>query len=94
MPNKRPTFEHACAKYVHRYTMEHVPAWASKPLPNGKYAPPQYRTDGEWFANTVFPGEPDHEGPRSFCNSRNASWPLGMKDGKPVLLDHPFNPGG
>jgi hypothetical protein len=30
----RPTFERACAQYVHRFTMEHVPQWA-----RGKGAP-------------------------------------------------------
>lgn len=52
------TFEQAKAQYVHRYTMEHVPAWAREINPgNGKYYAPGYSTDLEWYENTEFKGE-------------------------------------
>lgn len=73
----RPTLAVAKSLYVHRFTMEHVPRWASEPLPNGKHYAPQYRSDAEWYENTAFPGEPDHHGSRDHCNSRNQTWPLG-----------------
>lgn len=78
MKRKRPTFEHACAVYVHRYTMEHKPDWARKPRPDGKQYQPQYRTDREWYDNTSFPGEIGHIGRITECYSRNATWPLGQ----------------
>jgi hypothetical protein len=85
----RPTFQQACAKYVHRYTMEHVPAWARKPLDRsqlvvnkpadeGDYYAPQFRSDLEWYENTLFPGEPGHIGRRTHCYTTGQTWPLGQ----------------
>ena len=74
------TFEQAKAAYVHRFTMEHVPGWASLPTSNGKFYAPQYRTDREWYDNTKFPSH-NFAG---YCDSRNQSWPLGR------WLDKPF----
>jgi hypothetical protein len=73
------SFEEAKQLYVHRYTMEHVPNWAKgNPCPNGKYYAPQYRSDKEWYDNTLFPGE-GHISKRSeHCESSNQSWPLGQ----------------
>jgi len=76
------SFEQAKAAYVHRFTTEHVPAWARVPPPDkslGFYAP-QYRTDREWYDNTEFPTR----NTRRFCSSSNQSWPLGR------WLDKPF----
>lgn len=76
--------EQAKARYIHRYTMEHVPQWAQKQAPNGKFYAPQYRSDAEWFANTLFP--PNHPlGSRvTDCYSTGCTWPLGM------WLDQPY----
>ena len=79
------TFAQAKAAYVHRFTMEHIPQWALQPMPNGRFYAPQYRTDAEWFANTLFP--PNNPFARSrrdtHCYSSNQSWPLGKFLTKP-----------
>jgi hypothetical protein len=78
------TFEEAKRVYVHRFTMEHVPARARKPHLD-RYPAPQYRTDAERFANTEFP--PDNPLSKRDCHSSNPSWPLGQ------WLDAPFTQG-
>lgn len=81
----RPSFAQACATYVHRYTLEHVPFWASLPCAgNGLYYAPQYRTDREWYDRTVFPGERDIPAKEKWCRSTHQTWPLGQ------WLDAPF----
>ena len=72
----RPTFEAAKRSFVHRYTMEHKPRWANQPAPNGKRYAPQYRSDAEWYANTLFPGE-SPLADKNHCYSTGATWPLG-----------------
>jgi hypothetical protein len=70
--------------------MEHVPAW-SQVSPKGingdpdrpGYYAPQYRSDKEWYDNTLFSGETGHPGPRGFCFTSNPSWPLGHWLDKP-----------
>lgn len=79
----RPSYHEAQARYQNRYTMDHVPNWAKVQAPNGLYYAPQYRTDQEWFRNTVFYGEPEHYGRRSDCNSSGQTWPLGQWLEKP-----------
>lgn len=79
----RMSFDRACASFVHRYTMEHKPAWASKPCSDGKFYAPQYATDREWYDNTTFPGEPGHLGD-DHAYSTGQTWPLG------IFLDAPF----
>lgn len=87
MPS-RPSFQAACARYAHRYTMEHVPNWAQLPRPDGTYYAPQYASDREWYHKTRFPGEPEcPETYRSpFCYSTGQSYPLGRS------LDAPYQP--
>jgi hypothetical protein len=34
---RKISFERATAQYVHRFTMDHVPEWSRKPMPNGKH---------------------------------------------------------
>jgi len=85
------SFEKACALFVNRYTMEHVPSWARQKTQEGKFYAPQYRSDREWYDNTVFPGDirTDFTAPpkgASYCESRNQTWPLGM------WLDAPYRP--
>lgn len=70
------TLAQAQARYVHRYTMEHIPAWSRKHCA-GKFYAPQFRSDAEWYANTVFPGEPGHFGKRDECNTSGQTWPCG-----------------
>lgn len=45
----------ALARYVHRFTAEHVPAWARQPRPDGTPYPVQFASDADWLANTDFP---------------------------------------
>jgi len=83
MERKLP-FVRACALYVHRYTMDHVPAWSRTTAPNGRHYAPQFRSDREWYEHTRFHGEPGHFGRRSDCYTTGQTWPLGQ------WLDAPF----
>lgn len=40
--------------FVHRYTKENIPAWAKQKRRNGKLYRPQFTTDAEWLAHTMF----------------------------------------
>jgi hypothetical protein len=83
--NRKMSFDEACRRYVHRFTMEHVPAWTRKPRPDGTYYAPHYRSDAEWYERTAFPGEPGNPGfPRNSCFSTDQTWPVGQS------LDRPF----
>ena len=80
--------EEAKRKYVHRYTMEHIPEWArQRPCDSGgtetRYYAPQFRTDREWFENSLFP--PNNPlGPRyTECYTTGETWPLGQWLDKP-----------
>ena len=83
MAKTRPTLAEACRMYPHRYTMEHIPEWAKKPCINtitgevSFYYAPQFRTDKEWYENTLFPGEMGEEGHELYCYTLTATWPLG-----------------
>lgn len=84
----RPAFEEACARFVHRFTMEHVPAWSqSRPCDHGgtetRYYAPQFRSDREWYEATRFHGEDGHYGKRDECTTSGQTWPLGMWLDKP-----------
>jgi len=80
----RPSFEHACRCYVHRYTMEHVPRWASAKAPAGQFYAPHFATDREWYDNSLFPGEDAFKAifigntAERHCYTRNQTWPLGQ----------------
>lgn len=85
--SRKLPFAKAKAQYVHRFTMEHVPAWAAKPIYHGDrkcnlYYAPQYRTDKEWYENTTFFGE-NALADKDYCYSSNQSWPLGQWLEKP-----------
>ncbi len=86
---ERPTMtlEQAKREYVNRYTCDHVPNWATKPAPNGKYYAPQYKSDEEWFALTVFPPHTPDWCRKTDCYSSNQTWPLGN------WLDKPYRTG-
>ena len=82
------SFAEAKSMYVHRFTKEHVPAWASKtPADSGgtstQHYAPQYTTDREWYDNTKFPGEGHIHHRADHCESSNPSWPLGQWLDKP-----------
>lgn len=82
----RPTFEKACAMYVHRFTMEHIPTWATRATSGGWYYAPQFSNDREWYDATMFPGEPGFPLPRTrevYCYTANQTWPLGQWLKKP-----------
>lgn len=44
----------ALRRWVHRFTKDHVPAWARDPMPDGRPYPVQFASDADWLANTVF----------------------------------------
>lgn len=86
------SFGEACAKFVHRFTMDHVPAWAKVPPAahsgtETRFYAPQYRSDREWFERTRFHGEPGHLGKPHECTSTGQTWPLGQ------WLDRPYQRG-
>lgn len=85
MAKQRPSFEQACSRYVHRFTMDHVPEWARMVREDGTFYAPQYRSDREWYDNTLFPGEAAYPfGKRdTSCFSTGATWPLGQSLAKP-----------
>ena len=41
-------------RFTQRFTAEHTPAWAKKPMPNGNAYPVQFASDAEWLENTTF----------------------------------------
>lgn len=67
--------------------MEHIPQWAHTPHKHtgGEFDgqtlfyAPQYRTDREWYAATLFPGDAGYPyGARdTTCYSSGQTWPLG-----------------
>ena len=46
--------KHVLAAYVHRFTREHQPQWASKPWKDGLPYPVQFDSDADWLAHTTF----------------------------------------
>jgi hypothetical protein len=85
----RPTFTQACAKYPHRFTMTHVPAWASRQLSDGSYCAPQYASCQEWYESTIFPGQREYPfGDRDMdAFSSGQTWPLGVNLPAPYVID-------
>lgn len=85
MRNRVISLTEAKKQFINRFTMEHIPQWAiDKPTPahsggtaNWFYAP-QYKTDLEWYENTIFPGEENLAKNSAYCESKNPSWPLGQ----------------
>jgi len=85
------SFEQAKSQYVHRFTMEHTPAWAKRsfhqagtPLdkyPNAdkEWPAPHYRTDKEWYDATTFPGEGHLSKRANHCETSGQTWPLGQR---------------
>jgi hypothetical protein len=80
----RPTLKQACQRYIHRYTMEHIPAWARHPFA-GKYYAPQFRSDREWYDSTLFPGEIGNpHACAEDCFTTGQTWPLGQWLNQPL----------
>ena len=74
---KRLSFNEAKAQYIHRFTMEHIPAWAKQQRKDGTFYAPQFATDREWYYNTVFYGE-SYLADKKHCYTTNQTWPLGQ----------------
>lgn len=64
----------ALACFVHRFTGQHKPAWASKPWKDGKHYPVQFKDDAEWLANTLFEVREDGGLCGGECRS-HPTWP-------------------
>lgn len=45
---------HVKRAFVHRFTGEHKPDWASKPMPNGNQYQPTHKTDNDWIEDYAF----------------------------------------
>ena len=73
----RPTLQEACARFVHRFTMEHVPAWAVKQRSDGTFYAPHFASDLDWYKATKFHGE-DELATRNSCHTSGQTWPLGQ----------------
>lgn len=94
---RKVSFAQACAAFVHRFTVDHVPAWARKPCDgNGLFYAPQFASDAEWYENTKFYGEPGHIGGRDECYTTGQTWPHGkwlaraFVKGQPVVKAEQF----
>jgi hypothetical protein len=44
----------ALANFVHRFTGDFTPSWATKPMPSGNPYPLHFASDREWLENTQF----------------------------------------
>ena len=71
------SFNRARNTYIHRYTLDHIPAWAREPHKPGIWYAPQYASDREWYEHTLFPGEGGIERDSKFCSSTRQTWPCG-----------------
>lgn len=50
-----PSVQRQClARFVHRFTGDHRPQWASVARPDGRSYPVQFASDADWLANTRF----------------------------------------
>lgn len=79
----------ALAAFVHRYTGEHRPNWASRE--DCKACPIQFATDAEWLSNTVFRTNKDGSLHRRAACESYPTWPnnpeLRKRDGAGIA-DH------
>lgn len=67
----------ALSRFVHRFTGEHRPQWATKPRPDGSPYPVQFRDDADWLANTRFTIRKDGELARNVrCCYSTPTWPF------------------
>lgn len=68
----------ALAVFIHRYTGNHKPLWASEPWKDGLPYPLQFKDDADWLTNTSFAvtAKGDLHGSIDYCSS-NPTWPNG-----------------
>lgn len=74
----RPEVQRDCmARYAHRFTRDHKPAWANKEWKDGKPYPVQYASDQEWLAHTMFAVTKSGrlDGRVRHCESSQPTWP-------------------
>lgn len=65
----------ALARFVHRFTRDHVPAWVKQDMPNGKPYPIQFDSDEDWLASTLFwVGNTGLSNKHKYCES-SPTWP-------------------
>lgn len=68
--------QHVLRAFVHRFTADHKPSWAQKPMPNGNPYKVQFSSDADWLAHTYFrvttSGRLDRRA--TTCQS-NPTWP-------------------
>jgi hypothetical protein len=88
----RITFAAAIKRYPNRYTLEHIPSWATTPLFD-KYYAPLYSSDKEWYDNTVFPEERENL-PKNQCISKNFTYPIGKWLKQPYYIGMTKEEGG
>lgn len=84
---ERPiTLEQAKKKFTDRFTLDHVPVWASKPCARagGKYPGPHYNTDAEWYAKAEFIGYLT-KAQRKYVRENKPSYPMGKWLDKPYV---------
>jgi len=81
------TLEQAKAKFINRFTMDHVPVWATRQREDGTYYAPQFASDAEWYALATFPGEGNVAPNCRHLFAGVPTWPLGQS------LDHPYRVG-
>lgn len=64
------------ARFVHRFTAEHRPAWAMALRPNGQAYQVQFASDADWLAHTLFAVTQDNRLDErvKHCES-NPTWP-------------------
>lgn len=84
MSRRAITLDEARRAYVHRFTCDHVPAWAMRARPDGRFYAPHYASDSEWYGATIFPGERHLSRRSRHCQSDGQTWPHG------TALDQPF----
>lgn len=70
------TQREALSRFVHRFTRDHKPRWAQKPMPDGSPYPVQFASDADWLANTTFRVRKDGglDSRTGFCAS-SPTWP-------------------
>jgi hypothetical protein len=68
--------QHVLAAYVHRFTRNHKPQWASGTWKDGKPFPVQFASDADWLAHTRFTVRQDGRLDQRVhhCES-NPTWP-------------------
>ena len=67
----------AKAGFIHRFTGDHRPHWASQPMPNGESYKVQFASDDDWLDNSLFAIRSDGHLDRRFHEHMSfPTWPL------------------